>query len=250
MSTQICQNHDSKIKDLISGKTQYLEIPNILSHSECNSLSKKILSNYETTSGPGLTTKIGTSLSSYIYDKTKYLSDAQKSNLFLQNLFSNTNPIDKIQKTVSQLFQKEITTATEDEMPYSHCMIRIHKNGDSVHVHRDNCNFEMPDYVVSKYQNQLSAILYLQSPRTGGELKIYDKQWSLPDESQRHPEFGYSSSVTDGSNYAVVSPIAGNLLVLNPNFYHQIEPVLGTKHRISIGFFFAESTDDKLFKWS
>tara|TARA_Y100000996_G_scaffold413259_1_gene401090 strand:- start:1215 stop:1967 length:753 start_codon:yes stop_codon:yes gene_type:complete len=250
MPTQICQAQDSKIKDLLSGKIHSLEIPNIISQFECDSLSKKILSNYETTSGPGLTTKIGTSLSSYIYDKTKYFSNAQKSNLLLQNLFSNTNPIDKIKKTVSQLFQKEITTANEDGMPYSYCMIRIHKNGDSVHVHRDNCNFEMPDYTVSKYQTQLSAILYLQSPQSGGELKIYHKQWSKSDESHRHPEFGYSYDVIDGSNYDMISPITGNLVILNPNFYHQIEPVLGKKHRISIGFFFGESREKKLYNWS
>ena len=251
MSNIISRHKNSQIDDLASGKVSYIEIPDVLSKSDCASLCEKILKNYSTMTESGLTTKIGTSLSAHIYDKVSYFSNAQKSNQFIYQLFSNTiSPIDKIRQILEQIFQKKISTADESGMNYSDCVIRIHKNGDSVHVHRDNCNFEMSEYVVSKYKNQLSAILYLQSPQNGGELKIYDKQWCKDDESQRHPEFGYLTNVVDGVDYTTISPTVGNLVLLNPNFYHKIESVFGTKHRISIGFFFAESSENNLSCWS
>ena len=251
MSILISRHKNSQIDHLISGKVSAIEISDVLSKFDCASLCEKILKNFSITTDSGLTTKIGTSLSAHIYDKANYFSNAQKSNQLIQKLFSNSiSPIDKIHQILEQIFQKKISTATEDYMNYSECVIRIHKNGDSVHVHRDNCNFEMPEYVVSKYQNQLSAILYLQSPQNGGELKIYDKQWCKDDESQRHPDFGYSTNVVDGVDYTTIFPVVGNLVLLNPNFYHKIESVFGTKHRISMGFFFAQSSENNLFCWS
>jgi len=251
MSISISQHKNSQIYNLISGNLSVIEMPNVLSKSECVSLCDEISKNYSISSSPGLTAKIGTSLSSHIYDKANYFSNAQNSNQFIQNLFSHTiSPIDKIHQILGQLFQKKISTATENFMNYSDCVIRIHQNDDSVHIHRDNCNFEMPEYAVSTYRNQLSAILYLQSPQSGGELTIYDKQWCKDDESQRNPDFGYSSDVVDGVEHVTIRPIPGNLVLLNPNYYHKIGSICGPKPRISIGFFFAESSENNLYCWS
>ena len=251
MPISISQHKNSQISNIISGKIPVIEIPQVLSKSECVSLCDEISKNYSVSSGPGLTAKIGTSLSSYIYDKANYFANAQNSNQFIQKLFSNNiSPIDKMHQILGQLFQKKISTATENFMNYSDCVIRIHQNGDSVHVHRDNCNFEMPDYVVSTYRNQLSAILYLQSPQSGGELIIYDKQWCKDDEYQRKPDFGYSSDLVNGVEYLTIRPIAGNLVLLNPSYYHKIGSICGPKPRISIGFFFAESSENNLNCWS
>ena len=251
MSILISPHKNSQIHNLISGKISSIEIPDVLSKSECVLLCDEISKSHSTSSGPDLTTKIGTSLSSHIYDKANYFSNAQNSNQFIQNLFSHTiSPIDKMHKILEHLFQKKISTATEYDMKYSDCLIRIHKNGDSVHVHRDNCNFEMSEYLVSEYRNQLSAILYLQSPQSGGELTIYDKQWCKDDECQRNPDFGYSSDVVDDVEHVTIRPIPGNLVLLNPNYYHKIGSICGPKSRISIGFFFAESSENNLYCWS
>ena len=76
-------------------------------------------------------------------------------------------------------------SANENRMSYSYAMIRIHEHGDSVQLHRDNSNFEMSEYGISDLNNQLSAILYLQSPLHGGELTIYDKMWNKNDEQMK-----------------------------------------------------------------
>ena len=251
MYGQLWQKHNLNAEDFISGKTPFIVFPNVISESTCTLLSEKIFKNYKTVPGPGIKNKIGTSLGSYIYEKSKYFSNSKESNEFIENIFSDVySPLKVIRQIISETFQKQISTASENKMSYSECAIRIHNEGDSVHLHRDNCNFEMPDYTVSKYKNQLSAILYLQSPERGGELTVYDKQWTRNDECSRQPDFGYSSDLVNGTSQTNISPIAGSLVLLNPNFYHKVESVNGNTPRISIGFFFAESSESALSCWT
>jgi len=251
MYSKLWQNHDLDAADLTSGKTPFIVIPNVISEYTCASLSEKILKNYKTVPGPGIKNKIGTSLGSHIYEKSKYFLNSKKSNASIQKIFSDSHsPLKSMHQIISQTFQKQVSTASENEMSYSDCVIRIHNAGDSVHLHRDNCNFEMSDYTVSKYKNQLSAILYLQSPERGGELTVYDEQWTRYDERSRQPDFGYSFDLVNGVSYTSISPIVGNLVLLNPNFYHKVESVYGGKSRVSVGFFFGESSTSELSCWT
>ena len=56
---------------------------------------KKILNTNSITSVPGSSKKIGTSLSSHIYEKSKYFSNAKISNQSLKHIFSeNDSPIE------------------------------------------------------------------------------------------------------------------------------------------------------------
>ena len=251
MSTlQMSQNDTSTYKNLISGIIPAIIIPEIISKSVCENLCSKILANQHT-SGPGISNKIGTSLSSHIYEKSKYFSNAQKSNQLIQHIFEDTqSPLLTMQKTVTDISQKQISTAMENAMSYSDAVIRIHQHEDSVHLHRDNSAFEMSEYSVSHFDNQLSAILYLQSPKEGGELTIYQKKWTILDEKMRQPDFGYSTDIVKDIPYISIPPIPGNMVIINPKFYHQIESIYGTKQRISMSFFFGESSKHNLCSWA
>ena len=238
----------SSYDDLITGKIPALIIPKVLSKSDCISISRKILNMSQRNDS---STKFGTSLSSHIYEKQRYFSKSKKSNEILKNLFSeNISPLTFMQQKISKLFGKKIYTATENENAYSDAVIRIHGNDDSVHLHRDNSNFEMSEYNVSRFKNQLSAILYVQSPDVGGELTIFHKMWSKKDEIMREPEFGYSSDLIKGVYQTKIRPIAGNMVILNPKFYHQIESISGLKSRITLTFFFGESTENCFNSWT
>ena len=238
----------SSYDDLITGKIPALIIPKVLSKSDCISISRKILNMSQRNDS---STKFGTSLSSHIYEKQKYFSKSKKSNEILKNLFfENISTVTLMQQKISKLFGKKIYTATENENAYSDAVIRIHGNDDSVHLHRDNSNFEMSEYNVSRFKNQLSAILYVQSPDVGGELTIFHKMWSKKDEMMREPEFGYSSDLIKGICQTKIRPIAGNMVILNPKFYHQIESISGLKSRITLTFFFGESTKNCFYSWT
>ena len=251
-TTQILKKtSNSDYNNLISGEIPALIISDVLSKSLCAALSEKILNGTSITSVPGISKKIGTSLSSHIYEKSKYFSNAKTSNQSLKKIFSeNYSPINIMQQTISKIFQKQIFTANENGMTYSSAIIRIHEHGDSVHLHRDNSNFEMSEYGISHLNNQLSAILYLQSPFNGGELTIYDKMWNKNDEQMRCPEFGYSSDLIKNVPQKNVSPISGNMVIFNPKLYHKVESVIGIKSRVTLGFFFGEISENYLCSWT
>ena len=238
----------SSYDDLITGKIPALIVPEVLSKFDCVSLSSKILKMSQRNDS---STKFGTSLSSHIYEKQKYFSKSQKSNEILKNLFSeNISPVTLMHQKILKLFGKKIYTATENGNVYSDAVIRIHESEDYVHLHRDNSNFEMSEFNVSQFKNQLSVILYLQSPDAGGELTIFHKMWSKKDETMREPEFGYSSDLIKDICQTKIKPVAGNMVILNPKFYHQIESISGLKPRITFGFFFGESSKDCFYSWT
>ena len=68
--------------------------------------------------------------------------------------------------------------------------------------------------------------------------------------NMREPDFGYSSKLIKDVNQTKISPIEGDMVVLNPKFYHQIESVSGLRNRISIGFFFGELSKNNFCSWS
>ena len=248
---QIFQNDNSIYENLISGQIPAIIIPEIISKFDCENLCNKILLNQYITSGPGISNKIGTSLSSHIYEKSKYFSNSQKSNQLIQHIFANTkSPLLTMQKIIKNISQKQISTAMENSMSYSDAVIRIHQDGDSVQLHRDHSTFEMSEYSISNFGNQLSAILYLQSPIKGGELTIYQKKWNKLDEKMRLPDFGYSSELIKDTAQVSISPIVGTMVILNPKFFHQIKSVYGSKQRVSITFFFAESSKNHFYSWT
>ena len=65
----------------------------------------------------------------------------------------------------------------------------------------------------------------------------------------REPDFGYSSNLVKGLHHTSISPTTGNMVILNPKFYHQIETVFGNKPRITLGFFFGEFSQNSLRSW-
>ena len=79
---------------------------------------------------------------------------------------------------------------------------------------------------------------------------IYQKKWNKLDEKMRLPDFGYSSEMVKNIPQTSILPVSGNMIIINPKFYHQIEYVHGPKQRISIGFFFGELSKHHLCSWA
>tara|TARA_Y100000590_G_scaffold10462_1_gene12887 strand:- start:3259 stop:3951 length:693 start_codon:yes stop_codon:yes gene_type:complete len=224
-------------------------VPKILSKSDCLSISNKI-SARQMNKGSHFSYKIGTSLSAHIYDKKNYFESASFSNHLLRDVFGEFTPIQKMKDKISELFKKQIFTANEKSSSYSNAVIRLHSEGDQVHLHRDNTNFEMPDYSVSRLKNQLSAILYLQEPESGGSLNIFQRFWNPEDEKMRIPKFGYSQEIIKNFKPVEIFPNVGSMVIINPKFFHLIDQIIGNKKRISLGFFFGQKYINKLLSWA
>ena len=164
----------------------------------------------------------------------------KKANQEILKIFGKEEkPDEKINEAICRISRLEkIDLASEDQQDYSLGIIRIWEDGDFGPLHRDNANFEVPDFKISKYQNQISCVLHLQTPEKGGELIVYKQRWQKLDEKFREIGFGYKRNVLNVSENAVIVPNQGDLMIFNPKFFHEILPTKGGTKRLTFGYFY------------
>ena len=237
-------------RELSVGSIPAIIFPKILDKRECNDLTTKVLSSKEISVGPGYTGKIGESINSYISNKLEYFIKSKSSNDVLRKIFSYVDPQQKMLAKISASCGKKIQFATEKSRQYSHGIIRLHKPGTTIHIHRDNASFEASNFSVSELSGQLSAVLHLQSAESGGTLSIFDKFWVKADEKYRKPVFGYSKEVIKKAPQTSILCRQGDLVVINPKKYHSVNAIKGKLTRITLGFFFGYDKHCNLFAWS
>ena len=243
---------DKTIFDSISsGEIPALILRNFYSKEDCQKVASQTSNFSKHMHGETYLKKIGVFLSAYQNEKEDYFNDAKVANDELNKIFTEKNPVHDIHNKIKEISNFEISTATEDGATYSQGIIRLWETGDIGSLHRDNANFEVPNYQISKYQNQISCVLYLYEPELGGELVVYRQKWEKPDEKFREIGFGYKKEVLKTTEKTTVFPIQGDLIIFNPNHYHEILPISGIDRRITFGNFFGYNNSSNVAEsWS
>ncbi len=245
------QQSNIRLNEIIAGEYSVLIIRNFYDIDSCNKIIQRINSNVR---NQDHVRKIGISLVSHINRKAEYFIQADKVRRTLRELFFGLeDPRKKIHNLLGKFFpNKEIIIAEENGKKYACGVIRIHGLGDSASLHRDNVSYEAKNFDVSKFPIQLSAVLYFQQSEKGGELVLYKKPWEKSDERFRNIEFGYKRDViADSAEYLKIKPKQGDLIIINPKYYHEILAVKGSKKRMTLGLFLAFSKyGKKVVTWS
>ncbi len=245
------QKNAKRINEIVEGRFSVLIIKNFYDVNSCKIIINRINS---IIGKQGHVKKIGVSLVSHINRKADYFLHAENNRKTLQDIFFGLeDPRKKIHSLLENFFpNKEITIAEENGKKYACGVIRLHELGDSAFIHRDNVRFEAKNFYVSQFLTQLSTVLYIQQSEKGGELVLYKKSWRKSDEKFRNIEFGYKRNVVSNSTKCTkIKPNQGDLIIINPNFYHEILPVKGKKRRITLGLFLAFSNyGKKIVTWS
>ena len=248
---EIGQNKNT-LEKIITGESPVLIIRNFYNNDSCKIIAQRI--ERKTFEKNEKIKKIGVSLVSFISRKTEYFIQANAFRKTLRRVFLGLeDPRKKIHKTLELLFpEKQVTIAVEDGKKYACGVIRLHELGDFAPIHRDNVSFEAKSFEVSKFSSQLSTVLYIQQSQKGGELVLHKKSWKKSDEKFRNIDFGYSEDVISDCNQSIkIKPNQGDLVIINPNYYHEILPVKGSKRRISLGLFLALSNNGReIVTWS
>jgi hypothetical protein len=240
------------IKKIISGEKSAIIIKNFYEKRSCKKIIKKI-NNTNIENDSKKFNHIGPFLMNYTTTKEKYFQNAKKANIIFKNIFLNIDdPINKIKLIISKVYPNhEISETKENRMSYASCTIRRHEKGKKVPLHKDNVTYEGVEYNVSKIDNQLSCILHLQETEKGGKLLIYKKKWEKKLEKFREIEFGYNSILTKNIEVDVVESKIGDLVIINPNYLHEITKIQGNVDRITLGMFFGiQNKSKKIFSWA
>ncbi len=247
---EITQNKNT-LEKIITGDSPALIIRNFYNNDSCKTISKRIET--QAFENNQKMKKIGVSLVSLISRKAEYFTQADALRKTVRQIFSGLeDPRKKIHKTLEVFFpEKQVTNAVENEKKYACGVIRLHELGDFAPIHRDNASFEAKNFNVSKFPIQLSTVLYIQQSQKGGELVLHKKSWKKSDEKFRNIDFGYSKDVISDCNQSVkIKPNQGDLVIINPIYYHEILPVRANR-RITLGLFLAFSKHgEKVVTWS
>ena len=197
---------------------------------------------------------VGPFLMAYTTNKKQYFEEAKKARQVFETVFCQIeNPVKRIHKTFQNIFPRyKVGIANEGRDTYSECIIRIHEKGKKIPVHKDNVSYEGREFNISKVTNQLSCVLHLQKSESGGELTIYNKQWTKQDERNREINFGYSSKVISNREKCRISNIEqGDLVIINPNYFHSVSEVTGEIPRITLGMFLGFCMNEmKIVSWA
>jgi len=242
------------INSLINGKVPAIIIRNFYEKTMCkeiidrlNFFEKSIFLNDDSI-------HIGPSLMSYVTRKNDYLLESEKYKKIFESLFSQIkSPTLKIYETIGSILPHySVSPAEELKKPYSNCIIRIHKKGKMVPIHKDDVKYEGIEFAISKIDHQISCILHLQESETGGDLIIFKKKWVKENEKFRNIDFGYSSDLVKSTEFCKISCLeSGDLVLINPNYYHMVTKINGPSSRITLGMFLGIfEKENKILAWA
>lgn len=230
-----------EIPKIIPDKYPALEIENFLDDNCCDIISQRIAPLCEDS---GIVKHAGPFLMAHTSKMPEYFELAKQFNASLEQIFYNiANPVQMIHDFVSAKTEENVQTCREGDSSYSSCIFRHFSKGQGSPIHKDNASNDAIECQVSKLKQQISAVLYLSTPQSGGELVIYDKKWSISDEYHRKIDFGYENAVIENSNSHKIKPQKGTLVFFNPQQFHAILPVCGNIPRMTLSMFLGYDTN-------
>lgn len=248
------QVHEINLHSILSDKIPVIVIRNFYDEKSCQNIVKRIKKHSQDNFQNGKLRHIGPFLMSYATNKKKYFEDVKEAQRIFEKIFCGIkNPITQIYENISNMFPNySISLAREFQKDHSPVIIRIHKKGKSIPIHKDNVRYEGKEYSLSNIDYQLSCVLHLQESESGGNLVMYNKQWKKEDEKFRNINFGYSSRLVESSEYCKMSDFnTGDLVIINSNYYHKVTKITGNIPRITLGMFLGFYRKDcKIVAWA
>ncbi len=239
---------------LISGKNPMIIVRGFYNKKECQIAADNIKKCNNSTFQSGKLKHIGPFLMAHTTNKKKYFKSAKESQSVFKKIFRGiNNPIYRIYHAVGQMLPEySVSLAHESQNYYSQAVIRIHEKGMSIPIHKDNVTYEGREYALSNVDHQISCVLHLQESESGGELIIHNRRWKKADECFRNIDFGYSLKLTkDISTWRESSINTGDLVIINPAYYHRVTRVTGDTPRITLGMFLGLYEQDyKIVAWA
>lgn len=187
-------------------------------------------------------------------DRTQHLEDAARFREEFTEMFG-FDPHARLAALVAAMSRGlPLTAPTEGGRRYSPGQIRIMEpDGGGLAAHAGN------EFLISNKEgsadhlwettdalDHMSYFVVLQRPDTGGELSVYDQLWEDPRERGEGVSIPltHDASHFDDLPHLTVDPDPGDLVVFRGGRrWHRVEPVFGSRPRLTYGGFAAPSRD-------
>lgn len=195
-------------------------------------------------------------------DRSEHVDDAQRHRQVYTDLFGD-DPFERVAGIMQRMAGgRPVIAPTEDGRPYNPGQIRIMEpDGGGLPAHAGN-EFLIANekgsashlWETTDALDHLSYFLMVQEADDGGELSVYDLLWADPRVDGEDVVVPLTHDGTDFDERAHLSicPRPGDLVVFRGGRrWHRVEPVFGSRARITYGGFAAPSRDgDAIHCWS
>ncbi len=234
---------------LFENRIPAVRIESFASRSEIDQLSSALLEYASRTNSIQEVTRLGISQyeqgirgSKDSYFKMVSQLDAEFSKIYAQSF----SPLQRMVNILEKLgFDAGIMT--EPGMGQYFAGSGKLRNGYSP-IHVDFSPQDSSGWSVAQVQAQLAWNVYLNIPRQGGQLLIWDKQWNPEDdEFQVDGSYYYSDTVVSSAQLLPVQVHPGEVIIINSRNYHAVEEA---NDRLAYGSFIGVLDDYRLRFWS
>lgn len=189
-------------------------------------------------------------------DRTQHLDDAERFHAEFVEMFG-FDPHERLAEIFATMSGgMALTSPSEDGRRYNPGQIRIMEpNGGGLAAHAGN------EFLISNKEgsanhlwdttdalDHMSYFVVLQRPDEGGALSVYDKLWVDPRDEGGEVHIPLTHDATDFDQLAhlTVDPDPGDLVVFQGGRrWHRVEPVFGSRPRLTYGGFVAPSRDHR-----
>lgn len=245
-------------QQLLTGEISVLVLRNQVDKSILNQLLNEVKTRHEhvktsSYNNCALTT-FGTYLARHINEPKNYFQAYQEIKPSLPPTADKITGL--AYKKLAEILNLESLEVAIDPIhqSYSPYILRIHANGVANPLHNDMIirDAKGTGLKVEYLASQLSCIVCIQECDQGGYLKHYDKVWHQDDEVYKIKDgLGYQQEVVTGHQSCTFKPQVGDIYVINPTYYHEIDQVQGND-RVTLGFFFGfmDDCENKAIAWS
>jgi hypothetical protein len=239
------------LKLMISENIYACRIKNFLTKEKCDHYSKNIInfgkkSYYEVNKSVG---KIGSAIFDYAFSVDKiqqYFDLVDENNKNIQTIFGYEPPSKLVFGLLNEIWNSgcEIERFHGKDAYYG--IVRIFEKGGSAPPHQDMTIWDIKNCEeVKSIQKQFSVNIYLQTPRNGGEITIYDKHINDEEEYQktffRYLDIGYKKAheemVNSNTKFITLKPEVGDFIIFNSNKMHSVTNNVSHIPRITNSFF-------------
>lgn len=176
-----------------------------------------------------------------------YWDSAEESDQIWKHTMSGLHTKQHIVAQLSNAWEGMVGPASIHGRPTYWPIIREISSGTLLHW--DDILREYPNGVFDqKVKHQFAMNIFITTPSTGGELRIWRRKWQ-PDDDACRLAFGYQARLLGGTPDAVVSARQGDAVLFKSQYYHDVLPSTGGR-RITLSLFIGMAENGSLVMWS
>lgn len=237
---------------LFNNEIPAIALPNFLSKSACETISTNLeslgMGTYSHVSHP--VGRLGLAQMEFHLKNNKqgyFSSRDDAKSMFGKTIAGAENPIEKLIGILSHNCSGKVGVATEPN--FGEYFAGTYRNVMTQgHLHFDFAPFEAKGWGIENIISQLSWNLYLNAP-SGGNLHVFDRQYSPPDEALRvSGDYYYEQKIINNCSQYIYSPNPGDIIVFNSRNFHEVRPVNGNRYTLSS--FIGKTPNGDLLLWS